>query len=105
MLTDAGQAIDQFGLTVRGRNRMSRVLSGMLVSFAFLSGMAASADGPAKADKENLQGKWGPFDVKLSMNNPNPAVRSLIHGRELKEGELVGSLHRVEVKGDRFIFS
>jgi uncharacterized protein (TIGR03067 family) len=84
---------------------MSRVLCMVLVTSALLSGMAAAADDPAKADKEKIQGKWGPFDVVLEVKNPNPEVLSLIHGRELKEGELVGELFRLEVKGDTFGFS
>jgi hypothetical protein len=69
---------------------MSRVLYSVLVSAAFLSGIAAFTGDSAKAETEKLQGKWGPFDVELKVDHPNSEVMSLIHGRELKQGELVG---------------
>jgi uncharacterized protein (TIGR03067 family) len=52
-----------------------------------------------------MQGKWGWLPQKFHMNNPAPEVRSLIHGRELDDGELVGQQFTLEVKGDSFTFS
>ena len=84
---------------------MSRVLFAPMVSRALLSAVVAIADEPAKADSEKMQGKWGWSPQKFHMNNPAPEVRSLIHGRELDEGELVGKQFTLEVKGDSFTFS
>jgi uncharacterized protein (TIGR03067 family) len=76
-----------------------------VVAFALQSAIAVGADAPTKADKKSLQGKWGPFDVVVEVQNPNARVFSLIHGRALKKDELIGSLFQLEVKGDTLVFS
>jgi hypothetical protein len=43
--------------------------------------------------------------MKLEMKNPNPMVRNLVEGREIKEDELVGAPMMLHIKGDTFVFS